>query len=64
MLEIYETLHAQADGFLFVCNVPGIHWYGCSVQNLWDFVNGVPDCMESVVKVISTWRFGSTFLHQ
>ena len=48
MLEVYETLHAQANGFF--CNVPGIHWYGCSVQNLWDFFNDGPDCMESVAR--------------
>ena len=25
-------------------------WNGCSVQNLWDFFNDGPDCMESVVR--------------
>ena len=34
----------------FLCNVPGIHWYGCSVQNLWDFFYDGPDCMESVAR--------------
>ena len=34
----------------FCCNVPGIHWYGCSVQNLWDFFYDGPDCMESVAR--------------
>ena len=33
-----------------LCNVTGIHWYGCSVQNLWDFFDDVLDCMESVLR--------------
>ena len=49
MLEVFETLHAQAYGFLFVqCAWNSLVWMLCA-ESMGLLYDG-PDCMESVAR--------------